>query len=828
MRADCIQQVSQALGRNVTLPEMQGIEDRIYRALHRLSRRDRAEFLGMSRPQRFEEAARLAAEELQHEVTVKKERAHIGAAVHERLVRVLEGARAKGKTMFHALGEQLRIADHRIKGINQQYFSALMDTWHATNPRMLGLLEDMKGVRDLIHELYGKDSGNAAAKKGAEVWREVTETMRTRANAAGFDIRRRRDWHLPQLHDTERIRATDLDKFVRSVMPLLDRKQYLTPEGTRMLNDAELADLLTHVKETFDTGGVANLEATGTKNTRMLVKRRADPRELHFKDAESWLEYHSEYGSGSVFTAMQGHVAGLSRDIGLAESFGPNAEAQFLALHTLARKDAGILGGKDAIGPFLVSTDNMWKTISGHTNQIYNGGQPSYQRFAAIAQGVRNVETFGKLQGALLSSVTDIPTFFLTTHFNRLPLLTATKNLVRSFGGELTEYADRAGLVSESVISDMNRWGENNLGHGWTSRLANATLKASLLTAWTDAIKRAYSVTMMGGLGKLSRTDWAALPKTDREHLTTKGVTETDWKIYRLAQPESWKGQAMLTPEAIRAVPGEHLATLGDPEQLKNAAISRLLGAIVDESEYAAVSPDLYTRASLQRGTQRGSAEGELLRSIALFKSFPFAMISRHWMRVLDSNKFEGRASQVSYAATLATSLTVFGALAVQLKDLVSGKDPRDMTDAKFWGAAFIQGGGAGILGDFIYAGVGGSNRSDQSLWSNVLGPVAGTIEDAVKLTAGNAYEAAKGKDTHAGAEALRMARSHMPFANLWYLRTALDHAFMQDLQEYLSPGYLDRMKERARRDWGQDFWWTPGGSIDDARAPNFERVIGE
>lgn len=54
----------------------------------------------------------------------------------------------------------------------------------------------------------------------------------------------------------------------------------------------------------------------------------------------------------------------------------------------------------------------------------------------------------------------------------------------------------------------------------------------------------------------------------------------------------------------------------------------------------------------------------------------------------------------------------------------------------------------------------------------------------------------------------------------------ALDHAGLQDLQAYLSPGYLGRMREHAHKDWGQEFWWKPGTGLPD-RAPHLGEAVG-
>jgi hypothetical protein len=104
---------------------------------------------------------------------------------------------------------------------------------------------------------------------------------------------------------------------------------------------------------------------------------------------------------------------------------------------------------------------------------------------------------------------------------------------------------------------------------------------------------------------------------------------------------------------------------------------------------------------------------------------------------------------------------------------------------------------------------------------------VPGTFAEAYELTKGNVDEKLAGKTTHAGAEALRFARGHLPLLNLWYAKTALDHMGLQALQENMSPGYLSRIRNKARKDWHQDYWFPPGGSFEDMRAPDLSAVAG-
>lgn len=819
MHRDCIAAVNKALGRALTQEEQDGLERQLREHLRGLAAADPKAYQSMTPAQRLQEAAKRAEQTHLAEAAKKRQRAALAVTARASLDERFSTLRSAGASGAKSVAQMLTETDIYVKGIGRQYFSGLLDTIAAAEPKFFGLIEDARGVRDFIREVLEPGStGNKIAEQGAKAWTETTESMRTRFNGAGGDVGKLNYGYLPQAHDSGRIRLAGVDQWVADTLPTLDRGRYLNTDGT-LMDDAAVTTLLREAWDTLQSDGLSKLEPGKPTGTGMRANKRSDHRVIHFADADAYLAYQQRYGKGSVFTAMQAHVGGLARDIGLVERWGPNPELMWTALHDMARKADN---GTKYVGPLFVSPQGMWEVLAGHAGQV------DHQRLAEIAQGIRNVEVFGKLQGATISAITDFPSLLITAGYNRLPIWQTVKNTIAAFGGDTKEYAGRAGLVADSVISDMNRWAESNLKDGWTGHLANATMKFSLMNAWTDAIRRGFSVTMMGGLGKMTRSDWSALDATDRAHMTAKGVTETDFAVWKAATPENWRGQTMLTPEAINAIPDSALESMGDPARLRNTAISRLLGVIVDESEFAAVAPDLYSRAALTRGTQRGTVEGEFLRSLMLFKGFPFAVISRHWNRAFSGDMTA--ASRTAYIGAMIVGTTTFGALALQLKDMLAGKDPRPMDNPKFWTAAMAQGGGLGFAGDLIYQAGGGLRSqagvsTSANLMSSVAGPVFGAVAEFGDLTVGNAFQAAKGEETHFGAEALRLARSHTPFVNLWYARAVIDHAALNHVQELLSPGYLDRMQSRVRRDWGNDFWWEPDEFLPE-RAPDLTNAI--
>jgi hypothetical protein len=243
---------------------------------------------------------------------------------------------------------------------------------------------------------------------------------------------------------------------------------------------------------------------------------------------------------------------------------------------------------------------------------------------------------------------------------------------------------------------------------------------------------------------------------------------------------------------------------------------------LLTETDYAVVMPGARERALMLGKTQRGSVVGEILRSGWQYKSFPVTMASMHGIRALQ----EAAEGRYGYVFSLALGTTVLGALGLQMKQLVQGKDPRDMTDPRFWGASFIQGGGAGILGDFLYAT---ADRSDRSFYEQMLGgPTAGLVDDSVRLIGGNISGVAQDEKTNFGRELARFVRNYTPGSTLWYARLAADRLLWNNLQRMLDRDAgtsFRRMEQRARQDYGQAFWWRPGTSSPQ-RAPNLRTAV--
>ncbi|MFT3720419.1 hypothetical protein [Pseudorhodoferax sp.] len=1146
----CIQAVRAAAGgRQISDAKIKTLEDAISTRMRDLARQDPPRWRSLTRDQQMAEAAKAAMDSVVAEARLKEYRGTLQVLrTAETDARIQQAMAHGGLNRSRGLVRDIEQTAQYIDAVRNDAISGLGDLIDAAATRdgagaarNLGMrifdLDNPVMTRDVVREVFGQAdgrTGNAAAKAAARAWLDTIEGLRLRFNAAGGNVGKLRDvGYLPNLWETARVARETAESFADFLLPRTDRSAYVKEDG-RFMTDAEIRDMLRAAHATLASDGLNQSEPGAFRGTGARSNRGSQHRVIHLRDGDAWMEAMDRYGEGSLYDAMMGHVGGISRDIGLTERYGPNPEQQFRAQNDLAER---------ADGAGTLQNRSVGNTPRAYWSLVNGAASTPENRIAAmVGENARNIQTAAKLGGAVLSSVTDMATIATTLHFNRLPYFDMLSNIKKQLNPEVRSFLRAHGVIGETLVSTLNRWTGDHMTHNLTGRVAGSVMKLSLMNAWTDGLRNAFSMTMMHGLSRMAKKSWGQLDEWDRYLLQRKGITEQEWAIVQKAEPTVHDGYAMLTPEAIRAVSdadlegaapagfqrirdsiaaqtaeltqrnqqeaawikgriekfdaardgmnrvvkdllarklkatekatepllqrmqlleaqraqaqlqanieaeynklftqqdirefsaglkeaaaevtraekgaarsaessgkalgrrlassearvreaqrqfdrtgdgerllirqeveaanqeraqaqndieivlkatpeaerqalrdaiadvaqirssanagantarrlgerygeakgrlerrmqeiesritqmdrdahaeankagrqaqvkaaemgkeladfikrsqdrqqrraaviqrvqaGEGLAVLAEAQRLRDQVATKMLAYTLDEAQFAVVNPDLATRAIVTGGGMpAGTVRGETMRAAAQFKSFPIAMLTRHWRRALETPQgLEGAptgfgassraGAAVNRAAVLAglnLSLMMLGAVVLQNKAIVQGRDPYDMTDPKFWGRAVAQGGGAGYLGDLLFKDPSESRmtRAEQTVGS-ILGPsigaAAGLAEDVVRS---NIWEAAQGKDTHAAAEALRWGNSQMPYASLWWSRAAYERWFLFAAQEALNPGYLSRMRQRAQKDWNQGYWWDPADTLPE-RAPGFSRAIGE
>lgn len=681
---------------------------------------------------------------------------------------------------------------------------ALMKIFDAENPVM---------TRDIVREIFKNADGstkNKSAQMGARAWLDTIEGLRTRFNAAGGDVGKLEYGYVPQPHDTAKIRKAGSDAWVEKTLPTLDRSRYLAEDGSRLTDD-QMRVTLKSAYETLATEGLNKSEPGTFKGTGARANRGGDSRQIHFADGDGWGTYMRDFGRGSIYDAMMQHVSGMARDITLIEKYGPDPNANARLQFDLAAREDGRQTGK-LVSTFKINPQTYWDMITGKT------GAPVDQTLANTGAMLRSLQSAAKLGAAVISKFNDLGMLTLTTGYNKLPYWQTLADIGAQTSKDTRDFMTSHGMIADSTASEMNKWSGDHLGSNWAGKLAQSTLKWSFLNAWDGGLRQGFSMSMNAGLARMAKLDWSALSDFDRQRLIRNGLSEADWKSLNTVEPTQFKGRELLTPQSIKQ------------SNVKGADVlaAKVFGFIHDEAEYAVPAPDIRARAIItQGGTQAGTWNGEIARTVAQFKSFPISMITRHWYRMLEGNlgAADGApvlANRKAYGFALLASMTGLGAISVQEKQMLAGKDPINMEKGRFWMKALAQGGGLSIAGDlFLVDPASSPGDAMATLSKNVLGPSFGAVGELVsKVVIENLWQASEGKDTHWEAELASWARQQTPGANLWWVKPLMDHGFVNAMNESLSPGYLGRVQQRAEKEWGQKYWWKPAATTP-ARAPD-------
>ncbi|NNG82043.1 hypothetical protein [Acinetobacter sp. ANC 5378] len=263
-------------------------------------------------------------------------------------------------------------------------------------------------------------------------------------------------------------------------------------------------------------------------------------------------------------------------------------------------------------------------------------------------------------------------------------------------------------------------------------------------------------------------------------------------------------------------------------QKVKDEIASQFQAHLLDEQGMAVVEAGLRERTFMTPGLRKGTAMGEIVKSMLQFKSFSASFLMRHGSRAMAQKTLQGRAY---YAASLIAMTTVLGGLVVELKELVNGNDPLTAWDGEnpyllgfnsdFLKRSFVAGGGLPVLGDILVAGMDTSGRDATDFLG---GPFSSDFKTLLNLTVGNATQMSNGTETNAGNEAFKYLKGKVPAQNLWYTKAATNRMIFDEMQDMIAPGYREKLIRKAEREQDRTRWL--GDDIGDIQAPDFERVV--
>lgn len=563
--------------------------------------------------------------------------------------------------------------------------------------------------------------------------------------------------------------------------------------------------------------GLKDPAFTGPSN---LAKRLSESRDFHFRDADAWMEMQKKYGIGQLPDQILRSLDRAGSDFALLNRFGTNPRAEMEAYidrfvdryHHTDPEAAQYLN--DNRGTLM----RQFGYLDGTNNR------PENQQWSRIGQGLRNLESLGKLGALTFTHAFSMGTIISKMKYaTGLPWAEVAGNAIASLGRGSGDRFGR-GELHDLLLSNidgrstdmMQHWTPGEHRPGLTSSMLSTFLRWQGFNYVMNSFKAGARDMAARDLGmQVDRTYAELKPETQRS-LVQYGITPGDWEVLRNAPDHTQvAGRTYLTPDAAhRAEPDNELFR----PDLRQALAMKLYTYFDDAANESIVTPGVREHAQFFQGMRPGTAMGEVARFVAQFKMWGAANLRQNVGREWYGNPGSGTwgvpsKSQLLGITSLAAMSTILGYGRMATVSLMKGETPRNPLDPHTILAAAAQGGGFGILGDFLF---GQQSRTGQGLGETLLGPVIGTglqlFDLKNKMTAAAEGDRRAQKDL--GPEALKVVTDNAPFINMWGVRTALNYAFLWRLQEMLNPGFQRRRERRIQRETGQTMILSPAAAV--------------
>lgn len=709
-------------------------------------------------------------------------------------------------------------------------------------------------MTNVVREAFGEDTGDAAAKGFAEVWRNLNQKKIGQFNEAGGAVPIRDDWAMPVHHDTLAIATAGEEAWKAEIRQRTDYTRMTNPLTGRPLTAPEFEEALSEIWLQINANGFDPASALSGEQGAAMWRRRADPRFFVWKSADDWLAYHEKFGAGvTPFEVMTGWLRAINHDLAAMQKLGPNPSAtvKWLGRSVLAeqakqvRGEPALFPQRDGLGNKFGANgaaeyalekqrvvEDLWKIYTGEANRPHN------KHLAYAEATTSNLIYSAKLPFTVAYTPVDLINQAMTRAFVGL----SNKGLLTDFIAAVklaknrTEIAE-LGLEIDTGLSAMGADARETAflhGAAWSRWMADRVMTLGHLKPITQGLRSMWTLGNLHQLARLQKTAWEDLSPRWRQTLERYDIDAGAWEFIQATAPTRTSAGTnvvriadiantdIFTLTAGKGGLGESVVPRPGLTRGQEVAL-RVQRMIVEEGEYATVSG---TIASRRIGMRRvGTVGGLLIGSWAKLKTYPISHFQHHGYRA--ANIFHrngggirgaGAASGYYIAGLLVPSMLMVG-MGLVLRDVLDGKDPSDVTDPDFWNRAFFAASSLGWAQD-IFQGLFSSD--DRINAFDLQGPLIGTIADFLNVGKESVQAMAGDEKAKPEAAVVRLGRNLTP--KTWYTKLATDRLIWDNVQEWADPEAAEafrRAEARLRTTRGQEYFWAPGANVPE-RSPNF------
>ena len=602
---------------------------------------------------------------------------------------------------------------------------------------------------DILKLSYGEDVSNPVSKDIYKAIRTSMDYMHTEKVTSGYDVGIRENYIGKRDYDLDRIintkegpiaRPKAKEEFVLAALDTLDLK-------ASGLDPKTAADSL---EVTFDKMALKEdtpfIEFDNLKEVIINPRGKAIEKKSSFvfKNAEAEYKFRQKYGKngGSLASSIETNIRKESRRVGLANVFGKEEVAGFE--YTLSK--AGI-------------TDPVMRK---HLQQVFDvfTGKVNQRPTVRVAKGfeiLRKLTDMRHLSSAGLSVIKDMPVHMLGLALHTKDIPTMFQMQSKFVGKSLKAFVKngnmdaikRTGVFLESVNRSLisgayDGRDVHDMSKTAFDRFHKKFMSMTLMQRVTNAFKEASADVHASIFADYAQTDFNNLYRPFREQLERHNIHESDWAIIRDGVEDFGNGDRGVTLESIRELPDERFGKSSKQIKENRSKIENMLTSyLISMGEAFSLEPrgrQNFWWASLDAN----SVGGQFMRSIGQYKGFALAMYSvlgDAWNR----GGIKPIAGFVGTSAMLAHGVD-------QVRNALAGKDVDfSLINDEAEGAAryapivkaFISGGTAGLIGDFVNA----VSQGPLSTGMEMLSPSLNYGLSAANTVADSVIDLGKGKD---------------------------------------------------------------------------------
>lgn len=713
----------------------------------------------------------------------------------------------------------------------RRYFNWRLSSFLKEHHRdILGRVKNPAGLKDIVRELHGEASGNPTAKVTAQAVKAALEDLRLMFNEAGGLIGKLDDWGLPHAHNRRAVTKAGFDRWYAEINESINWERmtdHLTGKpfqeaGGPPPSEAIKRTVLKSVYDNIAFGKQSREAVYGRPQGAAMYRQMSEHRVLHFRSADDWITYNRKFGTGDPFKSLMSHVHKMTRDIAVMQEFGPSPHLGQDYMRQYAETRARNLGDEalaDKVRSDATRAQKMLAVMMGH-GEANTALQHS---IATFFSSTRHVITSAFLDRAIVSSMSDLNTMRLAAQSMQMNPANVVARHVKLMADSMSrEEAMRAGWIWDT-ISDagtaMARLQHEIAPAELAERLSSASMRAQWLAFWTDTARVAFQMEMAGYIAWFSGRALKDVDEPLRSLLMRRGITEKQWAAFTNPEHMFKAGNG-----ATFASPMWWLESTDLPKAEAWDIFEKVQSLIEEQTEFAVPTQSLYARSFLETSAPPGSVPYEIAKSALMFKSFTATFTVNQWRRMMAQQTMQGR---VMYGLNLAAGATVMGAMALQVGDIMLGRDPQDMTNPMFWARASTKGGGFGIMGDIISTG--------QSSWGGGFmswagGPIPQAAQDMWDLTFKNGAAVLAGEDANFAKDLARMGKRYLPLGQTPAVGPAIDRLLWDQMQLFLDPDSVDAMAKASQKRQnltGAGEFWIPGEAAP-SRLPNLGTAFGQ